>query len=462
MKKDELIRILLFALLLTGSVNCKKFLDEKSDPNDIIPSKLDELQTLLNNASEVMNSLSTGGYCELVSDNIFVKTSAWQQFASISAPVFQADTKNYIWDDQSHDNYWSQPYTGPIHYANIVKDQLEILGPGEDEEKYKSLYGSALFYRSFAFLGLAQLYCRPYATEYFNHPGIVLRDNSNVSEKKPRSTVAQTYDRIIADLKHAAQLLPATTRFATQPTKLAAWAALARTYLFMRLYEEAGKYADSVLQNYHALIDFNSLSATGHPPIKSLNPEVIFHSFSPQYIILYNHRIDSVLYDSYHANDLRKTIYFSPNTGADAGTFSFQGSYSGDVEPKSLFDGLTTGEMYLVRAECSARAGDKEAALADLNTLLEKRWKQGTWSPVYALSADEALSKILVERRKELVYRGLRWPDIRRFNLERKDITLRRMIGADPQTLSPNELRTVMMIPQIEIDNNPAVVPNPR
>ncbi len=449
---------LLFTFFLACAVGCSKFLDEKPNDSDIVPSKLDELQTLLDNAQGVMNSSGTGGYCELISDNIFVEAGAWQQYASVTGPVFQSETQNYIWGDLPHDHYWGQPYTGPIHYANIVKDQLEILGSQGDEEKYNELYGAALFYRAFAFLGLAQLYCKPYASQHFNSPGIILRETSNVSEKTPRSTVLQTYERIVADLKLAARMLPATTAYATRPTKRAAYAALARTFLFMRKYEEAREYADYVLKENGALMDFNTVTLS----IPSLNPEVIFHNYSSEFILLYNHRIDSVLYNSYHVNDLRRKIYFSANSGPDAGTFSFQGSYNGYQDPKGLFDGLTTGEMYLVRAECAARDGNKEAALWDLNTLVEKRWEQGKWLPIKATDAVDALNKILDQRRKELVFRGLRWPDIRRFNLEERYVSVRRIIGNDTFTLPPNSPRSVMLIPWQEIENNPGVVQNER
>ncbi|MFR1445949.1 RagB/SusD family nutrient uptake outer membrane protein, partial [Acinetobacter baumannii] len=92
-----------------------------------------------------------------------------------------------------------------------VLDQLPLVSvnSGEDQ-KYNALKGSALFYRAFAFEGLAQLFCKPYSTTNANELGIVLRLTSNVNAKSTRATVQQTYDQIIADLKQATDLLPAT------------------------------------------------------------------------------------------------------------------------------------------------------------------------------------------------------------------------------------------------------------
>src|SRR3546814_18218946 len=81
------------------------------------------------------------------------------------------------------------------------------------------------------------------------------------------------------------------------------------------------------------------------------------------------------------------------------GTMSFRGSYHQSSVP---FSGLATAEVYLIRAECYARTGNVAAAMEDVNTLLEKRWKAGTYFPFSAHTAEEALSLLLNERRTEL------------------------------------------------------------
>lgn len=461
-------RIILFPLLTAGMVfftGCKKFLNEKPNITDVIPTKLNELQSLLDNARGAMNSRGAGTYAELISDNIYVTTANWQSFASSSNLINQAEVQNYIWSDLPHDNYWNAPYSGPVYYSNIVLDQLPLMRSNPDEyDQYNSLKGAALFYRAFSFHGLAQLYCKPFSADYANEPGIVLRTTSNVSQKTARATVQQTYDKIIADLKEAADLLPLTAVPVTRPSKTAAYAALARVYLSMGDYTNAGHYSNLALQLYNTLMDYNSLLPLSNPPVKSLNQEVIFHNYSQTYILMVtSHKIDSSLYQSYNDNDLRKTVFFLPNTGANAGTYSFRGSYNGTLFTYSVFDGLATDELYLIRAECFARAGNKDASLNDLNTLIYKRWKNnGTWVPFSATDANDALNKVLIERRKELVFRGLRWSDIRRLNLESANITLKRIIGNTTYTLLPNDPKTVMLLPFNEINNNPGILQNIR
>jgi starch-binding outer membrane protein, SusD/RagB family len=453
--------ILSFPVILSG---CQKFLDQKPEKNDVIPTTLDELQRLLDN-NDVMNSISSAALSEMVSDNYYITTAVWQSQRSSSNISNQAEASNYIWESNGVplNRTWNDPYLGPIYYSNIVIDQLSIIkGKTGEEGKLANIKGSALFYRSYHFHQLAQLYCKPFSTENANQLGIVLRLTSNVGEESRRATVQETYDQIVNDLSTAADLLPETALFPTQPSKLAAYAALARVYLSMRNYPKAGEFANKALQIKSNLINYNTLTPVGSTPITYYNEEVIFHSFCANGIILgrTRARIDSSLYNSYATDDLRKKVFFSANTGPNAGSYSFRGSYFG-VTVDRVFDGLTTDELYLIRAESSARAGNTSAAMDDLNALMIMRWKDGSFSPLIAGDASEALLMVLTERRKELVYRGIRWSDIRRLNLESNNITLKRVVDGITYELPPNDLRTVMLIPWDEI-NRSGIAQNPR
>src|SRR5690606_71495 len=125
------------------------------------------------------------------------------------------------------------------------------------------------------------------------------------------------------------------------------------------------------------------------------------------------------------------------------GSSGFQGSYDGNYASYISFDGITTDEMYLIRAEAYARTNKIAESLTDLNTLLLKRYATGTFPGYESMDQTALISLIKDERRKELVYRGLRWSDLRRYNLENDNITLTRVIGGVAYTLPPNDLRWV-------------------
>lgn len=451
------LSFLLSFISISGFYSCEKYLDKKAVVTDVVPSTLDDLQALLNNTDLTISRSS--GITELNADNYYITSEDYHSFNGNPAALF------YIWDKNNDDGTdWNYFYTGPVYYSNIVLDYLprvKVL-PGE-ANKYNQIKGIALFYRSFAFYELSQIYCRPYSSNANTDLGIVLKTTSSINETVTRVSVQETYNRIISDLNESITLLPdEVTVPVTRPSKIAAHALLARVYLSMRDYQNAGLHADSSLLGYDVLMNYNNLIPVQYPPVRSFNPEVIFHAYVSNIPAIiagsYVPKIDSLLYQSYDQNDLRKTVFFTSN-GPD--TYGFQGSYHGSLDPSRTFTGLTTGELYLIRAESQAKAGNLSASLTDLNDLMKTRWLDGQFNDITALTAVEALEKIRAERRKELIFRGQRWSDLYRYNLEDSAITLKRIIDGVSYTLPPNDNRWQILIPWSEVDRA-GIIQNPR
>ena len=85
----------------------------------------------------------------------------------------------------------------------------------------------------------------------------------------------------------------------------------------------------------------------------------------------------------------------------------------------------------------------------------------GTFTPYPIQSAAEALDTILVERRKELAFRGIRWSDLRRLNKEGWNITLTRNLNGVMYTLPPNSELYTLPIPP-DVINSSGIIQNPR
>jgi hypothetical protein len=203
-------------------------------------------------------------------------------------------------------------------------------------------------------------------------------------------------------------------------------------------------YAQQYLATSPALIDYNDLSGAVSYPIPMYNAEVTFNaklssitSFATSFA-----RISDELYGLYDINDLRRNIFFK-NGGP--GNITFRGSYYGQRSP---FAGIATDEVYLILAECYARNEDIANAMLNLNKLLIKRWRLGMFVPVDASNKSEALKQIILERRKELVFRNLRWSDLRRYNLEADyKQTLIRKVNGQLYQLSPGDGGYVYPLP---------------
>jgi hypothetical protein len=307
---------------------------------------------------------------------------------------------------------WNAPYQR-VAYCNQVLEGLDKINPdnGSDRDWWNALKGNALFQRARSFFELAQVYAPPYTVAVSpGNWGIPLRLGTDINVPSVRSTVHQTYDQVIADLMAAKDLLPQTPLYKTRPSRPAALALLARVYLAMEAYGPAYMYADSCLQQTNGLLDYNALKSSDPFPVPLFNDEVIFHSTLVKWgNIIFDTMIDSSLYALYDAGDLRRSVYFN----CTSSTILFKGSY---YHGFILFSGLATDELYLIHAECNARMGRTTAAMNDINMLLAKRYKTGGFVPMVAVDSADALSKVLQERRKELLLRGLRWTDLRRLN----------------------------------------------
>jgi hypothetical protein len=443
----------LAAILAGGSCNKRdQYLDVKSSNTEVVPSSVSDYQAILDYANVMNASYPLAGL--LGCDNYYLPVTTYN---SLTAPQNTA----YIWASDIWQGMgsgdWNAAYQ-TIEYANICLDGLNSLtGDTASSSSYNNVKGSALFFRAFAFYNLATIFCKPYISSSASTDlGIVLRVSSDANVKYPRSTVSETYNQIINDLKASIPLLPATPVNVTRPCVGAANALLAKVYLDMADYSDALTYSSDVIASNGDLLDFNNstlvnpASGVSFPSVPNQNPEIIFFAESIGYGTLWPYGsgiVDSNLYNSYTPNDLRQAAFYLLN-GSQA---TFIGSY--DSYGFYNFSGIASNEVYLIQAECNARLGNTSAAMTGLNLLLSKRFITGTYQQLSAPSADSALTLILHERRKELPFTAnIRWQDLRRLNLTSQyETTLTRNENGQVYTLAPNDPKYVYPIPDDEI-----------
>ncbi len=452
MKTGEKFTFIFYGVLLAiFSLSCKKdWLDEKPFLSLRVPSTIADFQSMLDNSSDPVYAefnVSQNGLGEMGSDNFYLMPSHWQNNGD--APEQNTYTwASDLWAGTPNSGEWNIPYER-VFYSNVILEGINKVIPKDNNEQvgWNQVKGSALFFRAYSHYDVAQQFCKPYIESTASSDlGIPIRLNSDFNEPSVRGTVKQTYDQIVDDLKTAAVLLPVpapsttgdTALYKIRPTKAAANAMLARVYLAMANYDSALAYADKCLQQYNVLINYASRATLARN-----NLEVIFQMRLNQYGYFLNTRliVDSTLLNSYHVNDLRKERFFVLTSG----TWRCRAFYE---VVNAFFGGLATDEVYLIRAECYARKQNKDAAMADLNALMSKRWRFGVPYPTFtATDANDALKKILTERRKELCFRGLRWADLRRLNREPEfAVTLTRQMNGT-HVLPPNSPLYVLPFP---------------
>lgn len=427
------------------------FLDKKPDKSLLVPQTITDFQALLDNNS-IMNLVP---YLPLISsDDLHISREALSGRTLL-------ERNSYIWKEDLYENAivgdWNNQYRIAL-YANIV---LEGLGLLEDSEDKRQLEGAALFFRAWAHLNLVQQFARPYNPgNAAENEGIPLKLEADVNMKSSRGTLKDSFDSILTDLKKAASLLSNTRTYPTRPVKNAASALLARTYLLMQDYENAEKLAIEVLSYDNTLMDFNGIVSSFTSAVRPFptvfiqgNPEVIFYApiASSGYLNALTTTVNPELFAIYDSLDQRRRVFYVNQSN---GSINFKGSYSGQA-PLTHFAGLANNELYLIIAECQARRKALPEAAYTINLLLKSRWLTGRYENVSFTDSATALRFILSERRKELVFRGLRWSDLRRLNQDGDLKTdIEREFGDEVLVLRANDNKYTFPIPEVEIQIN--------
>jgi SusD family. len=454
MKKIITLKII-FLLTVALLVACQKqddWLNEKSAKSDVVPETLADFQAILDNTME-MNQRCFTNTGIVASDNIQVPTEKLSE-------IYEFEKNIYLWDrnvwEAGNSREWNYGFR-VIEFANYILEELKE-AKGTETQK-NSIEGQARFFRAIAMYSLTQLFCTAYQENTADTDlGLPIRESSDVNKIiRHRSSMKQTFGFIVADLQRAISLLPSTQLYFQRPTTIGAKGLLSKIYLLMGDYPTALEYSEQVLATQNQLLDFNNTSIINYNsdnrfPYHGVgNPEIIFYgdcisysSGSPTTLSLAI--ADPELYDMYDSQDLRKILFFTLRDNQQC----FAGTYNGDYQN---FSGIATNEVLLIKAECEARRGSIANAMNDLNLLLTHRYKTGTFIPLTANNAEDALSKVLRERRKELPMTGnVRWEDLKRLNHDpRFQKTISRNVNGSTITLPPNDKRYVFPIPENEI-----------
>jgi len=435
------------SLLPVSLLSCGKFLEKVPDPSLAIPTTVSGFRELLDN--DLITNNSTPGLGILGSDDIMLNFTTWQT-------TDPTPKSAYIWEKEIYEDDAAFPWSAPykvIYYCNVVMDWMPgvAIPDAATQREYDAVIGTALFTRAFQFQNLEETFGQIFRPGLASSAmGIPLRLVSDPHLQVGRASVQQVYDQIIKDLKRSIPLLPDEVQFTrrNRPCKPAAYALLSRAYLSIQDYDNGRIYADSCLRLYNKLVDYDTVNAAASRPFSiSGNDEVLYQCTAVNFRAQSqpSTQVDTLLYGSYAADDLRKSIFFK----ASGTGHYFRAHYSGRTY---LFSGLAVDEVYLTRAECYARMGRDQEALADLNALLTRRWKKGTFQPYEVATAGDVLSLVLAERRKETLFRETRWADLRRLNQEgHAGGALRRVLNDNEYLLTPGDPRYAYPIPKEEV-----------
>lgn len=410
--------LLVFAVVITAA-GCKKFLERPPD------GQLPEEEAFKDEAG-LLNFLN--GEYTLVGDNDFLGgriqslTDALadqldgSRYSGDYAEIFKR--QNSIFGG-TRDALYKKGYR-IINVANIVLSKMSLVSDANKD----NVKGQALLFRALAHFELVRLFAQPWGyTADNSHYGIPLRTEIFIGSVQ-RATVKQVYDQVVADLKEAEGLLPATYLKNYKATKWAAKALLAKVYFQMNDNANAYTYANDVVTNGGLVLDnsyanrfSNGLSTEG---IMVIANEI--NRYQPGGELRGNFRSDQggipflnytnafYTYATSDPSDVRSAAWYS-NT-LHAGYF-VQKKYNKDYFDLPIVH-LT--EIKLILAESGAKVGGASLAnaITNINHILTRAYGGPARNLLANASAALVVSTAKKERELELVAEGNRFHEIKR------------------------------------------------
>ncbi|MCJ8208852.1 RagB/SusD family nutrient uptake outer membrane protein [Mucilaginibacter sp. RS28] len=443
-------------MLVATATSCRKYV-EITQPGIRTPKYTSDYRYLLDNASTFEGSYSL----PILSGDDTEYTDANQQNVISNTWANAYTWADYYVPESAGDVDWEKMYKIIYNCNSVIDGVLKSQG-GSDAQK-QQLYAEALVHRANCYLTLVNLYAKQYtASTAGTDLGVPLLLTPDLFASLQRATVSTVYSQIVNDLKRSVAALPGTPAYNIRPSKAASYALLAKAYLNLRDFNQAGLYADSTLQLQSTLLDLKNYSAApGTIPKRLVDPEIILSK-------IVNGSFTGIPISAYALNllgtsDLRYTLFTRDGS-------AFYPSFKGRANWRYSLNGefvIQTGpsvpEVMLIKAECLARQGNPSASVAVVNSLRKKRFLDANYTDLTAADADAALKIVVDEREREFTGRGFRWFDQKRLNLDANFATTKtRVFNGVTYTLTPTSNRYLYPIGQKYVLMNPELQQNPR
>lgn len=524
--------------------SCSDLLDELPDSQVPVNSP-ERIKRVLVNAYPGASAMMLNEYS---SDNIADNGTIVTDFNYLTDEVVYWKTINEYGNYEGLEYVWAQNYKA-ISHANEALEGIAKLG---NDPKLNPAKGEALLARAYAHFELVNTFCKAYnPTTSSADLGIpyALTSETKLDPKYGRSTVAQVYQHIAADLQEGLPLIEDS--YYQMPkyhfNKKAANAFAARFYLYYQNWDKAIEYANNVLstndvttksllRNWEDFRDVNKAGSTNQGsralyyaredieanllllPISSQLPTAYYTQGVAK---RYTHNVFISETQTIEAKNVwdpqgksgknnygYEFYWFMPikvDNGRNSTVFFDKfPSFSTGSTSRTVIVPFTTDETLLVRAEAKIHKGEYEVALKDLNLWTSKFIQQKTilsyssrnevtldqvksfynamaysqntqdgltqkkqLTPSFAIANDgtaEPLLHYLLQCRRILTLgEGLRWQDVKRYNIEVSRFqtdNVDRHLNEFKASLPASDERRAIQLPASSI--KAGIQPNPR
>lgn len=477
-------------LALTGMIlfiGCDDFLDEVPD-NRVQLDDLDKAGQLLTNAY----SVASPAFTEWMTDNVgFTR----------GVNIRQNQQQAYEWEDitggpteqDTPDFYWFETYNAIAHANEVlaVVDELPV-HTEDDEARKDAIEAEALLARAYGHFMLVNLFGKHYGQDAGSDPGVpyVKVPETEFIQQYERESVRKVYQEVEDDLLDGLEMV--NDNFYNNSGKYhfnrnAALAFASRYYLFKGDMIRCIQYSTELLGSEPGTFvrDMTSpvfqnakSSIQGYPQLYS-SPDLASNLLLMRKISLvqrpdFGHGPTQEFYsDLFAANPFPGTTDERENPAFVKGDNALLPvRYENLFERSSLNSNVgfpyhialvfRGEEVLLNRAEAYVYQNNLDAALADLQVFVDRRYSGGTTEltserlRAFFGATNEPdfsdqsilLNYILFERQKEFIIQGLRWFDIKRYGMR----VIHDLEDGSTISLESEDPRKVLQIPTSAIE----------
>lgn len=438
--------MILFVLLI-GSGGCNDFLDVAPTTNVAIPVTADDYQDMLYPLSACYSADAILG---VMGDEVY-----WSKNFYLTQSTDVEVRRAYLHEDEVFDititpAAWNDRYINIFTFNKIVSEVRYL--QGEPMGRLLNIEAEARLYRALNYFHLVSMFAKPYAMASDTDPGVPVILKNDVDEtRRERTPVHEVYRFILSDVDTAIKYLPDYAALESRylASRAGAYGLKARLYFNMNNYDatltEIGHLFE-ILQTKsspvgftYGLLDYNTLKVKNEDaPWQGMSPDGDFPNYSRQEL----KNVESVLTSQLNLRDptVGSVVSYATNSifASDHLLSLFQeeedlrfrfmlyekntsGNYWDEQEPGLKLKrfsysnaGVSMPDIFLMAAECYARANNPEKALEYLNELRKNRIIRDKYVALESQDANLVLKWVLEERMREFIATGHRWYDMRR------------------------------------------------
>ena len=470
-----------------------------------------DLQKLINSTYNILSDRSEIVFSSIFTDEVGIGYANGGQGLS-SEYIFLLNSSSV-----GPVNIWITTYSAlaranrVIHYADKI-----VATNATDAALISKLKAEALTIRAYGHLRILAYYS-PNLKDDNALAGILATRIFNSEEKtNPRATNGVFYTQIHKDLDDAIAIYSGLNGYVSDnkvANKNFAKGLKARAYAYKGDYINAEKWADDVINTSQITLsdpaDYRKIFFTDS---ESTNKEVIFRlkrtaQQNNQSTNLHNgwcsvtpnldgspfYEVSRSLFNilNQRPTDVRRNVIVAPSSVIDPNYATSTNYRNTDKLIIQKYGGTETGsvtaavtasngfnndykimrisEMYFIKAEARANAGDLAGVGVALKSILDARLGGAQTATVYS-DITAAWGDILKERRLEFAYEGHRYIDVKRLatlantKIDRDPAdyssSSSNFPAANPVNLPNNSYKFTLPIPQQELDSNPNIIQN--